>query len=62
MENNKQNQFNPFPLWEQMNKKAKRKSKKQGEKDRRPSSLAPYSGIHTCPNGVKIEFTDSNRI
>lgn len=44
------------------NKQNKKKKKKQKQEDNRPTSLLAYDGIHTCPNGVKIEFTNSNRI
>ena len=45
-----------------MMQKAKERTRREAEKDKRPSSLLAYEGIHTLSNGVKVEFTNTNRI
>lgn len=47
---------------EQIKKAAKERTRREAEKDKRPSSLVTYEGIHTLSNGVQVEFTNTNRI
>ena len=47
---------------EKMMEKARERTRREAEKDKRPTSLIAYEGIHTCPNGVKVEFTNTGRI
>jgi hypothetical protein len=48
--------------WADVMKKARERTRREAEKDKRPSSLLAYEGVHTLSNGVKVEFTNTNRI
>jgi len=48
--------------WADVMEKARQRTRREAEKDTRPTSLVSCYGTHTCPNGLKVEFTNTGRI